>query len=219
MQTHRKTAAQLIEPQDFLLPEPGQRRRHGVNIVSAAQIEDAVFEVVAQAPRHYNRMNDNPPQSETARRSEFLPVLARLTGRLAAGTERQLSKLSPQTFVGLISSLFLLVFWICGGFSAIGASTSVTSSREAFALTDTSIDVQDANGMKIALVTGGGVNNSTATIASPRLRVVSGSRGDVIGTVSLPVDEIGPGITIRFSGRFKLSGGKPTDITIIPERF
>lgn len=218
MQTYRKTAAQPIEPQDFLLPEPSQRRRPGAKVVPAIQIEDAVFEIVVQAPHQYSRVNDNPPRSKTAEKPEILPALARFAGRLAAGTERQLSKLSPQVFVGMISSLFLLVFWICGGFSAINASASMAPPVQVFSLTDTSVDVQDANGMKIAMVTGGVVNISTATIPSPRLQVLAGSRQDLIGMVSLPVAEIGPGMTIRFSGRFKLNGGKSTEIAIVPNR-
>ena len=62
-----------------------------------------------------------------------------------------------------------------------------------------------------------GRNTSGRIIDAPTLAVVDGARQDIIGTVRLSVDRIGPGITIPFSGRFKLAGGKSADITIIPE--
>lgn len=211
----RRAAAQTIEPQDFLLPDPIQRRKPAVS-VRPALIEDAVFEVVAPGPRHHGRTNDNPPQKQPAGRSDLLPMLARIGGRLAAATEQRLARLSPQAFMALLSSLAILVFWICGGFSALSFSAAVDADRP-FALVDTSIRTQDANGMKLAVVTGSVRNTSGRIIAAPRLAVVGGAHQDIIGTVVLPVDRIGPGVTIPFAGRFKLAGGKSADLAIIPE--
>ena len=214
MQTHRKTAAQTIEPQDFLLPDPSQRRKHVPNITRTALIEDAVFEVVTPGPRQYRQVNDNPPRpKKAAPELDLLPALA----RIAAATEARLSRLSPQAFVTLLSSLVLVVFWICGGFSALGGSASISKVGQPFALINTSIDTEDANGMTVAMVRGAVRNTSGRIIDAPTLAVVDGARQDIIGTVRLSVDRIGPGITIPFSGRFKLAGGKSADITIIPE--
>jgi hypothetical protein len=216
MQTHRKTA-QTIEPQDFLLPDPTQRRRPAPNVVRPALIEDAVFEVVTPSPRQYHRVNDNPPRPGKIAEPELLATIARMCGQLAAATEKRLSTLSPQSFVTLLSSLVLVVFWICGGFSALGASLSGVPAGQLFTLVDTSVDMQDANGMKVALVTGAVRNTSGRIIEAPVLAVVAGSKQDIIGTVRLGVDRIGPGITLPFSGRFKLAGGKSADIAVIPE--
>jgi hypothetical protein len=216
MQTQRRTAAQTIEPQDFLLPDPARRRRPSATMIRPALVEDAVFEVMAPEPRPYRRTNDNPAPSRAKSQPLFLPVSARIGARLAAIVENQLARLSPQAFVTLLSSLVFLVFWMCGGFSALGASASDRNGAP-FALVDTAIHTQDANGMKLALVTGGVRNVSGKIIAAPRFAVVAGPRRDVIGTVVLTVDRIGPGVTIPFAGRFKLDGGKSEDMAIIPE--
>ncbi len=225
MQTHSKTA-QTIEPQDFLLPDPSRRRRPATPQTRPA-IEDAVFEVVTTGARQHRRMNGNPaPRPSSASKPSYrkavspfepLPAIARIGGRAAAATETWLSQLSPQAFVALLSSLGLAVFWICGGFSALGATGSVMPAGQQFALVDTSIVTEDANGMTLARVAGAVRNMSGTIIAAPRLAVVTGSHQDIIGTVLLPVDRIGPGMTIPFSGRFKLAGGKSADIAVIPE--
>lgn len=217
MPTHNRASAQTIEPQDFLLPDPVPRRRPPSSPVRAALVEDAVFEVVAAAPRPYRRMNDdNPAKARPSATPSLLPAIARTAGQMAALLERRLATLSPQAFTALLSSLVLVVFWICGGFSALNASAS-GRPHAPFALVRTSIDTEDANGMKVALVTGAVRNTSDRVIAAPRLAVVTGARQDIIGTVALSVDRIGPGVTIPFSARFKLAGGKSADITIIPE--
>jgi hypothetical protein len=218
MQTHRKAASQTIIPQDFLLPEPGQRRRTAPQPARAMQIEDAVFEVVGATPHTHRRTNDNPVPPNAGGKHLLLPLAARLAGRLAAFAERQLSRLSPQAFVTLMSSLFVLVFWLCGGFSAMVGQKTHVAARQPFELVDTFIAREDANGMKIAAVTGGIVNTSPVTIAAPRLTVVSGASRQPIGTITLDADSIGPNATLRFFGRFKLDGGKSADIAIIPER-
>jgi hypothetical protein len=211
----RRTAAQTIEPQDFLLPDPVQRRKPAAS-GRPALIEDAVFEVVAPSPRQYRRTNDNPPQKQPAGKPVVLPALARIGGSLAAATERRLAKLSPQAFMTLLLSLVVVVFWICGGFSALSASAS-SRTNIPFALLDTSIRTQDANGMKLAIITGSVRNTSGKIIAAPRLALVNGAHQEIVGTVVLPVDRIGPGVTIPFAGRFKLAGGKSADMAIIPE--
>jgi hypothetical protein len=219
MQTHRRTAAQTIEPHDFLLPDSVQRRKPAATPLRPPLIEDAVFEVVAAAPRQHRRTNDNPipHRAKVPTEPQLLPLIARIGGHLAATVEKQLAKLSPQAFVTLLSSLVFLVFWMCGGFSALNASASDRTTT-LFALVNTSVDTQGANGMRLALVTGGVRNTSGRIIDAPRLAVVSGPHHDIIGTVVLTVDRIGPGVTIPFSGRFKLAGGKSADIEVIPER-
>jgi hypothetical protein len=214
MQTHKRTATRTIEPQDFLLPDPAQRRRPSAP-VRAAQIEDAVFEVVPVRPRP--RSNDNPPPRQPARETGLLPILARMGGHLAAALEKRLAGLSPQAFVTLLTSAVLAVFWLCGGFSALGASPA-DATEAPFSLVNTSIDTEDANGMKVAMVTGAVRNTSGRIIDAPRLAIVSGGQGDIIGTIVLPVDRIGPGVTIPFGSRFRLAGGKSSDLSIIPER-
>lgn len=216
MQAHKRTANRAIDPQDFLLPDPAQRRRPS-GPVRATQIEDAVFEVVAVRPRPQARVNDNPPPRMPVREAGLLPLLARMAGRLAATVEQRLARLSPQAFVTLLTSVVVAVFWLCGGFSALVASPAAATETP-FSLVNTSIDTEDANGMKVAMVTGAIRNTSGGIITAPRLAIVSGGHGDIIGTIVLPVDRIGPGVTIPFGGRFRLAGGKSSGLSIIPER-
>jgi hypothetical protein len=217
MQTQKKSARQTIEPQDFRLPAPPLRRRPAASAGRTAQIEDAVFEVVAARGPADRRVNDNPPRSRSAEPYQFLPRLAQLAGRLGAITERQLARLSPQAFVALMASLAMSVFWLCGGFSALNATTLATPPAP-FAIVDTFVGSQDANGMKLVVVSGGVRNTAGRIIRAPRLAIVSGRHGDIIGTVELSVERIGPGVTIPFSGRYRLAGGKSEEIRIIPER-
>jgi hypothetical protein len=218
MQTHRKSASQKPQAYDLLPPEPSQIRRPRANVVHPTEVEDAVFEVLAVSPHPYRRVNDNPPRAKAVENPELLPFLAKFAGRLAAVSERQLSRLSPQAFVTLLSSLVLCVFWACGGFSAFTQSSAQPLAFHDFALVDTFTGTEDANGMKVAVVGGAVRNTSGRIIDAPRLSVVDGSRRDIVGTVVLSVDRIGPGVTIPFSARFKLAGGKASDIAIIPER-
>lgn len=214
MQTHKRNATRTIEPQDFLLPDPIQRRRPS-GPVRPVQIEDAIFEVVAIQPRP--RVNDNPPPRTPRRETSPLPVAARVAGWLAAALEKRLARLSPQAYVTLLTSSVLAVFWLCGGFSALVASPA-DATETGFSLVDTAINTEDANGMKVAMVTGAVRNTSGRIIDAPKLAIVSGGRGDIIGTIVLPVDRIGPGVTIPFGSRFRLAGGKSSDLSIIPER-
>lgn len=217
MNTFKKSASQTAQAYDFLLPERNPRPKPFVT-ARPLDIEDAVFEVVAARQRP-DRTNDNPRPGIKRRRIQILPIAARFGGRLVARIERRLASLSPQAFVTLLSALFIGVFWLCGGFSALGAqSSSSVQAYVPYELTDTVIAVEDANGMKIAAVTGAVINTSPTTIDAPAFRVVTGSRQEQLGVVTLPVTEIGPNMTIRFSGRFKLAGGKSADIAFIPER-
>ena len=216
MQTHKRTATRTIEPQDFLLPDPAERRRPP-SPVRTTQVEDAIFEVVAVRPRPQARVNDNPSPSQPVRRTGLLPILAHRGGKLAAIIEKRLAGLSPQAFVTLLTSAVLAVFWLCGGFSALGASPA-DATEAPFSLVNTSINTEDANGMKVAMVTGAVRNTSGRIIDAPRLAIVAGGQGDIIGTIVLPVDRIGPGVTIPFGSRFRLAGGKSSDLSIIPER-
>jgi hypothetical protein len=217
MQTQKKAARQTIEPRDFLLPDPSLRRRPAATPIRTTLIEDAVFEVVSARPPVNRRVNDNPAPTRSARPLGVLPLLARLAGHIGAIAEHQLSRLSPQAFVALMASLAMTVFWLCGGFSAIGAGT-VGTPPAPFAIVDTYIGSEDANGMKLVVVSGGVRNTAGRIIRAPRLAIVSGSHSEIIGTVKLSVDRIGPGVTIPFSGRYRLAGGKSEEIRIIPER-
>lgn len=217
MPTQKRTAARMIEPQDFLLPDPTSRRRPAASPVRTSLIEDAVFEVVAPAPRPYRRVNDNPPRPSAGNEPQLWPMLVRIAGRLAVATEKQLAKLSPQAFMVLMTSFFLVVFWICGGFSALNIA-GANRTDAPFTLVNTAVDTQDANGMKVAMVTGSIRNTSGRIIDAPQLAVVAGARQDIIGTVMLSVDRIGPGVTIPFASRFRFAGGKSSDIVIIPVR-
>ena len=136
---------------------------------------------------------------------------------MLAAAEKRLAGLSPQAFTTLISSLAVLVFWLCGGFSALTA-TMTPSNLAPYELMRPAIHAEDANGMKIALVTGAVRNVSGRIIDAPRFAVVSNGSREILGTIALSAERIGPGVTMPFSARFKLAGGKSEDLTIIPER-
>ncbi|MBL0374715.1 hypothetical protein JJB09_22125 [Rhizobium sp. KVB221] len=215
MQARKQTVFRTIDAADFLVPEP-QRRRAAAAEARRETIEDAVFEVVATGV-HRARVNDNPRRGASSSSSPvILPVLTQIVVRMTAIIERQLLKLSPQGFMLLLGTVFLMVFWAFGGFSALSSSKVTAAPEASFSIRGTSFATEDANGMKVLVVRGQLVNDSETTRDAPLLKVVSVDGYTMFGTIVVPVDEIGPGAEIAFSSRFKLDGGKSGDIEIIP---
>jgi hypothetical protein len=180
----------------------------------AQAVEDAVFEVVGKAGRDRARVNDNPPRPPVAEGQDATEFLARLGVGLARKAETVLNRLSPQSFATLSCSVFMLVFWLLGGFSAFSAPSSPVGP---LAVSDVTSVTEDANGMKILAITGRLSNNGSQTLAIPRLRIVSESSGQTIGLVDIARGELGANGSLRFSARLNLAGGKSGQIAIFPE--
>ena len=213
MQAYRKSANGAIEVFDVLPPEPAMRRP----TASASRpmlVEDAVFEVIAtERPRR--EFNDNPTPRRQSRRIEPARLLAIAGVFVINGLEHMLSRLSVQAFVTLITSLFLVVFWLFGGFAAL-ASGGASQPMKPFAVERVFIDEQDANGMKLLAVGGVLVNRSDRTLDVPALSVMSES-GELIGTIPPDEGRIEAGASVNFAARLKLAGGKSGEISIFPQ--
>ena len=172
-------------------------------------VEDAVFEVIApERPRR--EFNDNPTPRQPVRQIEPARLLAVAGVFVINQLEHILSRLSPQAFVTLITSLFLVVFWLFGGFSALAGG------QAAFAVERVFVDEQDANGMKLLAVGGVLVNQSGRTLDVPALSVTSES-GELIGTILPTTGRIEAGASVNFAARLKLTGGKSGEISIFPQ--
>jgi hypothetical protein len=219
MRTRGRAAAGAAVEYDLIPPDP-VRRRNSAPLPPRPVVEDAVFEVIAIRPAGFSRSNDNPAR-RAGSRSADMPAAARLAhfgGRLAARVERVLSGLSPQAFVTLVAAIALSAFWLLGGFSAISAGRAIRPSGADFALVDTVVATEDANGMKVVSVSTGFINLGRNAITAPRLRVVSAKGNRHLGVLEPMIARLGSGETLRYAGRFKLDGGKSGDIAIIPER-
>jgi len=217
MQAQRKTPFRTIEASDFLLPEPQRRKRIEPDAGRRAVVEDAVFEVVGAPQARHSRVNDNPPPRRTARLPAILPLATRIAVGAVAMIERQLLRLSGPVFSTMLVATFFAVFGLFGGFGALSPAKILPPAATPFAVGEISVRTEDANGMKVLGVSGKLTNLSSATVSAPKLRVMSANRKTTFGTIVLPLDEIGPSVSMRFSGRFKLAGGKFDDIAIIPE--
>ena len=216
MQARRKTAYHTIEASDILLPEPAGRARRHLDNPRQQSIEDAVFEVVGPSAIR-QKLNDNPPPRQRSMAPEILPWTTRITVIAVAMIERQLLKLSIPSFSSILVGTFFVVFWLCGGFAALNSDPIAPSLQPIpFVVSRVSVASEDANGMKILSVTGTLTNGDVIARPVPPLSVISGDRKTTFGTIVLPADEIGPNVNLRFSGRFKLAGGKLADIIIIP---
>jgi hypothetical protein len=217
MQAQRKTAFRTIDASDFLLPEPERRRRIQPDAMRDAVVEDAIFEVIASQPNRPSRVNDNPAPHRKDKSLLILPLATRIAVGAVAVLERQLLKLSAPAFSTMLMTAFFAVFWLCGGFSALNSAKVVQAPSAPFAVDNISVASEDANGMKILSVTGTLTNTSSVAKITPALRVVSGDGKTTFGTIASPSLKIAAATSVRFSGRFKLAGGKLDDIAIIPE--
>jgi hypothetical protein len=222
MQAQRKTPFRTVDTSDILLPEPARHRRIEAEAAPRSGVEDAVFEVIDQKSARRHRINDNPPPPLHERRATAaLPLATRLSVGAVALVERQLLKMSPQAFSTLLVTVFFAVFWFCGGFSALRPDKMVPRTAgtvaNPFEIRNTSVSVEDANGMKVLSVTGTIANTSAVTRKVPVLLALGADKKTKYGRIALPLEEIGPSITVGFSGRFKLAGGKVDDIVIIPQ--
>lgn len=213
MQANRKSVNGAIEVFDVLPPEP-MMRRHVAGASRPMLVEDAVFEVIA-AERPRREFNDNPIPRQPARQIEPARLLALAGVFVINRLEHMLSRLSVQAFVTLITSLFLVVFWMFGGFGAL-ASAPAAAPLTPFAVERVFIDEQDANGMKLLAVGGVLVNRSGRTLDVPALSVTSKS-GELIGTIRPVEIRIEAGASLHFSARLKLAGGKSGEISIFPQ--
>lgn len=213
MQANRKSANGAIEVFDVLPPEPAMRRpTAGAN--RPMLVEDAVFEVIA-AERPRREFNDNPTPRRPVRQIEPVRLLAIAGVFVINRLEHMLSRLSPQAFVTLITSLFLVVFWLFGGFNAL-ASGPAAEPMKPFAVERVFVDEQDANGMKLLAIGGVLINRSGRTLDMPALSVTSES-GELIGTILPTTGRIEAGASVNFAARLKLAGGKSGEISIFPQ--
>ena len=175
-----------------------------------------MFEVVGPADFRARQTNDNPAGPVRAPVGKAPSLVGALGGqgldRLMAG----LNGLSTLMFATLSAGLFLGMFWLLGGFSALGALPPAKAEASSFAIADMFTEVQDANGMKLAVVAGVLTNESGRNLAPPNLLVATAS-GTRIGVIEPAVGTMEAGASVRFAGRFRIAGGKSTDLVIIPQ--
>ena len=212
MQAGRKSTSRTIDVYDVLPPD-ASARREAVRQARPVLIEDAVFEVVAQAPRRREH-NDNPTRPLADKRFDFARLAAISGVYLVNRLERLLSGLSTQAFATLIASLFFIVFWFCGGFGALDREPIATTAPS-FVIEKVFTEELDENGMRLLAIGGMLKNYSGTNLAAPSLSVV-GEGGEIIGSITPSAAELGAGESVRFFSRFKLAGGKSGAVTIFP---
>jgi hypothetical protein len=215
MQARKTDADRTFEALDLILPDPKPRTSAATFSQRPALVEDAVFEIVTPSTLSRRTSNDNPAGPAYASRGRVAREMAILGVGLLRALEKGLGRLSPQAFMTLAGSLCFVVFWLLGGFAAIGSTP--TAMTRPFLVEHLFTAAEDANGLKILAVSGALTNQSGTTLRAPELLVVRTDTAETIGSIILPDGRIAPAQSIGFSGRFKLDGGKYGKIAIIPK--
>lgn len=219
MQADHRRSTRTITAYDLLPPDPaGRQRPAAIRPAPPSAVEDAVFEVIGPVTRAGFKSNDNPPSARPPEPNPAARLAAVMAIRLVNAAERALSRLSPQAFATLLTAFFLTVFWLFGGFAALGGQAPVLQAAvPGLFVEDVIARTEDANGMKVILVEGRLTNTSTAPIDVPDLVVARQADGTALGLIRPPAATIGPASSIRFTARLKHAGGKSGAITVFPK--
>jgi hypothetical protein len=215
MQANHNKAWRTVANIDVLPPDRAFKPR-GPSAARRLDVEDAVFEVLGGSSRA--RSNDNRPRpSGLAVPTPFASVLAAAFiqgGAMAGVLERWLRRLSPQAFTCLLSAAVIAMFWMLGGFGALGGQTRDLRAGP-YLVSNLKISTRDLDGMRVAEVEGELVNDGAAVLVAPVLELVGGPNRTRFGKIVIDADRIAPSIRFPFAGRFQISGSKAEDLTIM----
>jgi hypothetical protein len=218
MQTKQNPHWRTVSATDVIPPEQSSTRSRPQRNLRVVDVEDAVFEVVGRPPAMRVRVNDNPPPIRNAAASPAAAspwALAAICAvHVFSAWEHWLRKLTPQGYTCLISSLAIMVFWLCGGFGAF-AGRDMQPLYGPYAVANLDIASKDLNGMRVAVVRGDLVNRGDEAVALPELTVVSKNRRAPVGKIHLDAGRLAPSQHLAFAGLFQLSGFKAEDLTIV----
>lgn len=216
-----------VNAYDLLPPErPRPRLSPGTLRPAAADVEDAEFVVIDEAARSARPVqsaaqparrpqNDNGFKQKARPSSGARPLAPPVSG-LVAGSERLLRRLSESMFSALVALVFLTVFALAGGISALASSGQEITPLSPVEITHVTVTPKVLNGMPVLLVNGVIENHGPVALSSPRLRadVYSGSALVSSTLFRTLTARIGTGESRGFQVKLPQAGGKAPDIRI-----
>lgn len=192
-----------------ILPPDQKSRRSGFR-GRRADVVDAHFVPVVGGQRRRGTAgfhNDNRRNAvrQTEGESDFL-----------AGMERRLGNLSADLFCAVVAAVFVLVFFMAGGFSFLFGGAAQAEAGPILNITHVSMTPQDADGMRVLLINGIVENAGSATHAMPAIRaeLLSGDALVASTLISPPASQIEGGHSRGFSARVPHPGGKLPDLKL-----
>lgn len=193
-----------------ILPPDQKSRRNGFK-PRRAEAVDAHFVPVVGGQRRRGAAgfhNDN-------RRGATVRQQAEDAG-FVAGVERKLGNLSADLFCAVVAAVFVLVFFLAGGFSFLFGQGAQAEAGPLLNITHVSMTSQDAGGMRVLLINGIVENAGSATHAMPAIRaeLLSGDALVASTLISPPASQIEGGHSRGFSARVPHPGGKLPDLKL-----
>ena len=215
-----------VNAYDLLPPERPKPRLPADRLQRAPDVEDAEFVVIAETARPGRPASAAPqaprrPQNDNGQKQRSRPAVARSSAApgpagLVSRSEHLLRRLSESMFSAVVAVVFLTVFAIAGGISALASSGQAGSGPQPVEITHVTVTPKTLNGMPVLLVNGIIENHGSVTLASPRLRADVYS-GDALVSSTLfrtLTADIGTGESRGFQVKLPQAGGKAPDIRI-----
>lgn len=215
-----------VNAYDLLPPERPRPRLSVDRLQRADDVEDAEFVVIAETPRAVRpagpaAQSPRRPQNDNGHAHKARPVFARqsaapVSSGLVASSERLLRRLSENMFSALVALVFVVVFAVAGGISALASSGNEGLASEPVEITHVTVTPKTLNGMPVLLVNGVIENHGAVTLSSPRLRADVYSGNTLVSSTLFRTltAEIGTGESRGFQVKLPQAGGKAPDIRI-----
>lgn len=199
-------------PYDILTPERPRRSATKMRTRTEDAIVDAEFVTVDETAPRIRPGNDNRNRTPQHRSTSFLSVL----NGLADAVEMRLARLSADHFSALVAAAVVGVFVTAGGLKAIIPDPAPAMPTAPLSISHVSLTPQDANGMKLMLVSGIIENNTDGDMALQPIRADFLTSGLLVRSVVIdpPVARIKAGESRGFSARLSHPGGKLPDVKL-----
>lgn len=199
-------------PYDILTPERPRRSATKMRTRTEDAIVDAEFVTVDETAPRVRPGNDNRTRARQHRSTSFLSVL----NGLADALEMRLARLSADHFSALVAAAVVGVFVTAGGLKAIIPDAAPATATAPLSISHISLTPQDANGMKLMLVSGIIENNTDGDMALQPIRADFINSGLLVRSVVIdpPVARIKAGESRGFSARLSHPGGKLPDVKL-----
>ena len=199
-------------PYDILTPERPRRSATKMRTRTEDAIVDAEFVTVDETAPRIRPGNDNRNRAPQPRSTSFVSVL----NGLADALEMRLARLSADHFSALVAAAVVGVFVTAGGLKAIIPDAAPATATAPLSISHVSLTPQDANGMKLMLVSGIIENNTDGDMALQPIRADFINSGLLVRSVVIdpPVARIKAGERRGFSARLSHPGGKLPDVKL-----
>ncbi len=214
---------------DLIPPEPSRPMLRPLSRSARPEVEDADFTVVSEPSRERARpqpgstgpgrpFNDNAT-ARPKKSSFFAGTAPSAKSRAAQGVmagESLLSGLSVNLFSALVAMIFLLVFGLAGGLSAIAMMRTAAVDRAPVDITHVAVLPKTVDGQRLLQISGIIENHASPALDNPRLRAefYSGDRLVATTLFGTRTGVIETGESAGFQVKLPQAGGKTLDVRL-----